>query len=152
MSRFKFSLPLISLLVIPVAALLFVSVGHANRKAAQDADKALDIERYPGEPLALVELKVGGQPLRSKVVSKSRRNGEGLDTVKFKENNGWYRRIRATVRNVSGRPIHGLRAYLYFKSNASGSMFSLPLARYRLKKGGPLQPGEELDLLVDEQV
>jgi hypothetical protein len=152
MSRSKFSLPLISLLLITVGGLLFGTISHANRKAAQDADKVLDIERYPGEPLALIDLKIGGQPLKSKVVSKSRRGGEGLDTVKFKENHGWYRRIRATVRNVSGRPILGLRAYLYFKSNATGSMFSLPLARYRLKKGGPLHPGEELDLLVDDSV
>jgi hypothetical protein len=152
MPRSTFSLPITTLFVVVVVSLLFVSVGQATRTAAQGGDKSLDIERYPGEPLFLVDLKVGGQPLKSKVVSKSRRNGEGLDTVKFKENNGWYRRIRATVRNVSGRPIQGLRAYLYFKSTTTGSMFSLPLARYRLKKGGPLQPGEELDLLVDDRV
>ncbi|HWS90376.1 MAG TPA: hypothetical protein VN282_25630 [Pyrinomonadaceae bacterium] len=152
MPRSKYSFPLIVLLLISVASLMSGSITRAGRPAAQDAEKSLDIERYPGEPLELVGLKIGGQPVKDKVVAKSRRNGEGLDTVKFKENAGWFRRIRATVRNVSGRPILGLRAYLYFKSTATGQMFSLPLSRFRQRKGGPLQPGEELDLLVDDRV
>jgi hypothetical protein len=152
MQRSTYSFPLATLLCIGIASLIFGSIGHANRTTTQDIGKSLDIERYPNEPLELVNLKLGGQPVKDKVVTKSRRKGEGLDTVKFKENKGWFKRMRATVRNVSGQPILGLRAYLYFKSTATGQMFSLPLARFRQKKGGPLQPGEELDLLVDDRV
>jgi len=34
----------------------------------------------------------------------------GLDTVKFKEKEGWFKHLKVRLRNVSGKPIYGLRA------------------------------------------
>ena len=152
MMRAKSNIPLLVLSLVFATSLLFVAIGHANRTTAQDTEKSLDIERYPNEPLELVDLKVGEQPVKDKIMAKFKRGDEGLDSVKFKEKEGWFKRVSARLRNVSGKPIIGLRAFLYFKPAGSQTLFSLPLTRSRQVKGGALEPGAEIDLTVSDQL
>ena len=74
-----------------------------------------------------------------------------MDIVRFREIDGWYKRLWARFRNVSGQPIYGLNAYLYFKPTGTQTLFSLPLTRSRQVKGGPLQPGDEIDFTVSDR-
>ena len=152
MLRPRLSIALAALLVLSAVVMIYGTRGYAYKSAAQDDEKSLDIERYPNEPLEIVDIRIGEQSVKDKVSTKSRRNGVGLDSVKFKEKNGWFKRIRVRLRNVSGQSIYGLRAYLYFKPPTAQNLFSLPLVRFREKKGGPLQPGDEIELLVNDQV
>jgi len=71
MLRSRLSFPFAALMVVIAASLLFVSMGYANNPSAQDAEKTLDIERYPNEPLELVDLKVGEQPVKDKTSIKT---------------------------------------------------------------------------------
>jgi hypothetical protein len=151
MLRSKLSIPVFALALLFANGLTFDTAGHAARPGAQDEEKSLDVERYPNEPLELVELKVGEQPVKDKLTAKARRNDEGLDTVRFKEKEGWFKRVSARLRNVSGRPVTGLRAYLYFKSNATQALFRMPLMRSKTLTGGGLQPGAEIELTVSDQ-
>src|SRR5713101_2629188 len=74
--------------VIIGAGWLVNSIGQARKSAAQDVEKSLDIERFPDEPLKLVELKIGDDSIKSaiKVKSRDRVNHWGIDNVKFREN------------------------------------------------------------------
>jgi hypothetical protein len=108
---------LLALITVVVTGRLIVH-RHAGNASAQDADKTLDMERYPNEPLALVDIKIGEQPVKDKIARKSRTPDEGLDTVKFRERNDWHRRVWLRLRNVSGEAIISLRAYLYFQPPA----------------------------------
>lgn len=145
-------LVLITLALVALSALLFYSIGHAVKSSAQDPEKVMDIERYPNEPLELISLKIGEQPVKDKIGIKSRRNQEGLDSVKFREQKGWHKRTSARLRNVSGNPIIGLRAYLYFKSPDAPTQIRLPLSLSRMLKREPLQAGGEIDVSVADQL
>ena len=145
--RFKFNLLFIALLVI--AGAMSGSTDAARRAAPGNSEKSLDIERYPNEPLELVDIKIGDQSIKANIESKFRRDGEGLDSVKFEAENGWFKHVNLRLRNVSGKTINGLRGHLYFKPPDTRGMFSLPLARI---KYGPLAPGEEMDVTIDSRV
>jgi hypothetical protein len=147
----KSSIPILVLTSLVVASMMFVSIGHGNKLAIQEAEKSLDIERYPNEPLELVDLKVGGNSVKDKIRTKLRKNNEGQDNVKFNEQNGWFRRISVRLRNVSGKPINGLRGYLYFKSPAS-SLYRMQLMRSKQITIEALQPGAEIDLVVTNEL
>jgi hypothetical protein len=152
-SKFKF--PHIALLgVVVTAALLFGYIGHANKSTAQDADKSLDIERYPNEPLELVNLKIRDKALKNeiKMKSKNKGNGWGRDNVKFKETNGWFKHIKIKLRNISGKPIYGIRAGLHFQPPGLRMLFNMPLTWTKSLESDPLQPGAEIDLEVSDQL
>lgn len=143
---------LVVLVLIPATVLLPVVIGRASKPFAQDSQKSLDIERYPGEPLELVDLKIRDQSIKNQIKVKLRKDGEGLDEAKFHETGEWFTRVQVRLRNVSGKRIVGLRAYLYFKVPNTPTLFSMPLIRYRQLQVEPLEPCDEVDLMVDTQL
>ena len=114
MTQFK------SHLWVTVAVLLLafsVWVGNeASRTSppvrAQEPEKALEIERYPDEPLQLVNLRIGTQSLKEHIRQKFKdpKSKLGLDRVSFKEKDDWFKRVSVTLRNTSTRPIYGIGA------------------------------------------
>jgi hypothetical protein len=140
---------ILALTVVVFVGLLFGSHGLAKKSPAQDPEKSLDIERYPDEPLEIVDLRIGEKSIKGEVKSKNRfNNNEGLDNVKFNEKAGWHRRFSVRLRNVSGKPINGLRAYLYFKPAGAENLFRVPLERSKELKREALAPGALIDLTV----
>ena len=81
--------------------LLFHSLGRGS----QDIDKSLDIERYPNEPLELVDIRIGARSVKGEIKTKLRKGNEGLDDLKFGEKDNWHKRMLVRLRNVSGQPI-----------------------------------------------
>lgn len=142
---------LVTLAIVIATAPISDQFGQVRELTSQDTDKSLDIERYSNEPLELVDLKVGEQVLKYKITSKFMNGDAGLDTVNFKERNGWFKRILITMRNVSGRSIYGLSAYLYFAPPGSRTLYSLPLVASTILKQGVAEPGAEITLTVSDQ-
>jgi hypothetical protein len=119
MKRSRLSLLLITAVVL-ANGLVFHTLSHAGRAPAQVSDdKSLEIERYANEPLEIVEITVAEKSLKRDIKLKLRDNNSkwGLDTVKFKEKEGWFKHLKVRLRNISGKPIYGLRAGLDFKPN-----------------------------------
>lgn len=146
---------LIAALVVTVAlCLMFASIRVASKRIMQEPEKSLDIERHLSEPLELVDLKVRERSVKSNIQAKRRIKGEGLDTVKFKENENWFKHVQVRLRNTSGRLIYSLRVSIYFLVNSPSlrMAFELPLRAMvaRDLKRQALQPGEEIDLVVTE--
>lgn len=131
---------------------LFYSMDHVIGLSIQEAEKSLDIERYPNEPLELVELKVGQKSLKESIKIKSRDTISkwGRDNVKFNEQEGWFKHLKLKLRNVSGEPIYGIRAGLHFQQPGLRMLFGLPLVWTKNLKSEPLQPGDEIDLEVTD--
>jgi hypothetical protein len=142
---------LVTLAIVVIGGPILDALGQVRELPPQNSDKSLDITRYSNEPLELVDLKVGEQGIKNKIASKFRSDGAGLDTVTFKERNGWFKRISVTMRNVSGSPIYGLRAYLYFIPPGSRTLYSLPLRATTILNKGVAEPGSEITLTVSEQ-
>jgi len=124
-------------------------VGHTS--PLQDFDTSLDFDRYPDEPLELVELRIGDKSIKDKIATKWRNNSFGQDTVTFKEQEGWFRHLQVRLRNVSGKPISGVRAQLYFRSSDPTTFYSLPLTASTQSGRGILEPGAEITLTVTKQ-
>ena len=144
---------IVALTVVVFVGLLFGSLGFAHKSNSQIPEKSLDIERYPDEPLELVNVRIGVKSVKAEVKPKSRyRYHEGLDNAKFSEQGDWHKRVSLTLRNVSGKPVIGLRAYLYYKAAGSGQLFRLPLEYRKDLVKKPLAPGAELDVKVDPQL
>ncbi len=143
--------PLAALLIFVSPFLLTDLRGRAHAFTGQDADKTLDIARYTVEPLKLVALKVGERDLKNSIAIKSRRDNGGVDTVTFKDQDGWFRRVQIQLRNVSNRSIHGVSAHLYFHPSFTTTLYSLPLAGSTPLKQGVLEPGADITLTVTEQ-
>lgn len=142
-----------ALLLLIISGVVVVSglVGYARKSSGQGVNKSLDIERYPNEPLELVELKVGDQSVKNTISVKRRKDGEGLDNAKFLETSGWFTRVQVRLRNVSSKDIIGLRAYLYLEPPASKTLFRVPLTTPNQLQSQPLSPGAEIDLIVSDQ-
>jgi len=138
-------------LLMSIMGMLFYSLGHAS----QDAEKSLDIKRYPNEPLELVDLKLGQVSVKNGIKFKSKEDISkwGLDNVKFKDKDDWCKKVKVRLRNLSGSPIYGLSASLYFKHPGLRMLFALPLTvtPSRDLKKQPLQPRGEIDLEVTEE-
>jgi hypothetical protein len=109
-------LGILTIVFLVGTGLLVGTIGHARRSRAQDADKSLDIERYPNEPLSLVELKVSDQSVKSKIATKLRSGDEGLDNVKFKDQTDWFKRVSIRLRNTSGPTHYRRRGVSLFQS------------------------------------
>jgi hypothetical protein len=148
--RLKTSALALALASVSASALLLISTGHARKQPAQDAEKTLLIERYRSEPLELLDLRVGEQSVKSKIKPKFKSGRGGLDEVRFRGKENWFRHVRVRLRNVSGRPIYGMRVYLYFQLSDSRTMFGLQLTRSRNLRATPLRPGAHIDLWADE--
>src|SRR5947208_14473463 len=101
MIRSKLSVPIIALVVIFATGLLFASIKVSSERTTQDPEKSLDIERHLNEPLELVDLKVSEQSVKSDIQIKRRKDGEGLDNVKFQDRGEWFRRVKVRLRNIS---------------------------------------------------
>ena len=144
------SLLFVTLVVAVFMGLLFYSLGHAS----QDTERSLDIKRYPNEPLELVELKIGQTSVKNGIRFKSKESISqwGLDNVKFRDKDDWFKNVKIRLRNISGRPIVGLSASLYFKPPHSRIMFQMALEQTQPQnlKQQPLQPGHEIDLEINE--
>jgi hypothetical protein len=155
MKHSRSSILLVTLVGLVAAGLLFSLIGHARKSAAQDDEKSLNIERYPDEPLELVDLKIGQNSVKNGIKSKFKDNRSqvGLDNVKFRERDDWSRNVRMRLRNISGRPIYGLSASLFFEHYNPRMAFEVPLRRAQNRdiKNQPLQPGDEIDLEVTDK-
>ena len=55
---------LVVLVLVTATVLLPVLVGHASKSFVQDSERTLDIERYPNEPLELIDIKIGEQHIK----------------------------------------------------------------------------------------
>ncbi len=142
-------LAILSMLLMNSVGVALTSTGQAS--TGQDADKSLDIERYADEPLELVELKIGDQPIKDKIATKFRLNSQGVDTVSFKQRDGWFRHLQIRMRNVSGKPIYGVRAHLRFRPSGTDNIYSVPLAGFTQLRQGVLEPNADITLSVTEQ-
>jgi hypothetical protein len=141
-------------------ALVFLIIGVSNSAIAhagatsavsQDTEKSLDIERYPNEPLELVDLKVSERSIKNMIGVRSRTDSDGLDSVKFSDTDEWFRRVSVRLRNISGKPIIGLRAYLYFKPPGSTVLFRVALVPSRNLQLQNMDAAAEIDLTVTNQ-
>lgn len=133
-----------------LTGLLFHSIGDAHRPSAQDTEKSLDIRRHANEPLELIDLKLGQRSIKN-LITVSRRNGDDrLDTVKFQDIDDWPKRMRIRLRNVSGKTIVGLQAYLYLKPPGSPVLFSVTLRGASGLESTILEPGDVVEALVDD--
>jgi len=142
---------LVVLVLVVATVLLPVLTGHAGKSLFQDSEKSLDIERYPDEPLELVDLKVGDHSVKNKIGVKRRRDREGMDEAKFHETDEWFKRVRIRLRNVSAKPIIGLRMYLYLEPPPTKTLFRVQLTNPRQLQFEPLEPDAEIDLAVEDQ-
>jgi hypothetical protein len=147
MKHSRLSITLV-LLFVGMAGLLFYSLGHAS----QDDEKSLEIERYPNEPLELVELKIRDKGYKDGIKVKWRENINkwGRDEVRFKEQPGWFKHLRVKLRNVSGKPIYAISAGLHFQPPGIKMSFGLLLVWSKNLKSEPLQPGDEIDLELSD--
>jgi hypothetical protein len=123
------------------------------RLSLQDDEKSLDVDRYPDEPLELVDLRIRQKSVKTEIKPRLRDNISkwGKDKVRFKEDANWFRHVKVTLRNVSGRPIYGLIARLAFKPADQEILFGMALTHKRDLRRKPLQPNEEIDLDVTEE-
>jgi hypothetical protein len=140
-------------LFLVLAGLFVADAGRPGVIAVQDAEKILEIERYPNEPLELVDINVGVQSVKDKIKIKSRDpiNRWGRDTIKFREKNGWFKQVKIRLRNVSGRSIYGFAAAIHFDAPQQRMLFRMLLTRTRDLEREPLQAGEEIELAVTDQ-
>jgi hypothetical protein len=131
-------------------ALVAYSLGHAS----QDAEKSLNIQKYPNEPLELVDLKIGQNSVKKDIKFKSKDDSSHWEqhNVKFAEKENWFKNVRVRLRNVSGRPLYSLSATLYFLPAGSRIGFQLPLKRIEARnlKERPIQADEEIELGVSD--
>jgi len=117
-----------------------------------ELNKVLEIERYPDEPLQLVDLRIGTQPVKDRIKPKFKDNISkwGIDSVKFNEKDDWFKRVSITLRNTSDKPIYGVQGYLFFKPLGYPMIFSLSLSASKELRHDPLQPGAEIELSVNQ--
>jgi len=129
------------------AALLITSTGVFGV-----GEKTLEIQRYPNEPMQLVDLKVSGQSVKDRIAKKTQLAGSDwfTDAVSFTENDDWYKRVSLTFRNVSDKPVLGVMAILLFKPATDKTLYSLQLFPSRNLRANPLQRGEEVQLNVND--
>jgi len=133
------------------ASLPLGAKSQARPVSTEHAVKSFDIQRYPNQPLELIELKISEQEIQHQIASKSILNGVLLDTVAFKGSNRWFTQAFFRFRNVCDRPIYGVTAYFYFKSSDPSTVYSLPLTASTTLKEGVVYPGGEVVLTVTDK-
>lgn len=154
MTHLKSSLSVTVIVVVLALALWNGNDANLALVRTQEADKVLEIERYPDEPLEIVDINIGARSVKDRIKIKTRNpiSRWGRDTVEFKEKNGWFRNIQIRLRNISGRPITGFAAAVHFESSKPEMLFRMLLARTRDLERQPLQPGEEIEVQTDQGV
>ncbi|HEX3145240.1 MAG TPA: hypothetical protein VHQ64_14805 [Pyrinomonadaceae bacterium] len=154
-------LPFALLIFVIAAALLIRAVASSSTAAApavaaQVAEKSLDINRYPDEPLEIVDLKVGEQSIKSKVKFKFKipASRDSFDNVRFQEDNDWFKKLKVRLRNTSGGPIYGIAVDLYFKPGDYQVFYGVPvtLSQHRDLKAHPMTSGEEVEIQVTDEL
>jgi hypothetical protein len=133
-------------------AVLVLALGCATVRA-QEADKVLEIERYPDEPLQLVNLRIGTQSVSEHIKKKWKhpKTKWSIDSVQFSGADDWYRRVSITLRNASDKPVYGVQGFLYFKPLGFPMIFSLQLTTSKELWREPLEPGAEIELSVNQE-
>jgi hypothetical protein len=134
---------------------LAVWIGNKSKPVqTQEVDRILEIERYPDEPLQLVNLRIGTRSVKELVKQKFKDNKSkwAIDSVTFKEKDDWVKRLSITFRNTSDKPIYGVQGLLFFKPAGFPMMFSLQLTHSKHLRREPLQPGAEIELSIDEKL
>lgn len=144
----------ISAAILILVGLTLYSTAFSPRSLAQRSKKSLDIRRHADEPLEWLDITVGSQSLKQKVKVKSRvphNAAEGLDTVDFDGEDDWLKKLKFKVRNISNKTILGVSASLYFNPGDAHRMFSATLVGPSGPlEGAVLEPGAQIDVLVDE--
>ena len=141
-------------ITVAVLTLALVAwLGNEGSRASvqtQEDDKVLEIERYPNEPLELVRIRIGAKNVKDHIKSKFKDNKSkfGIDSVKFKEKDDWYKRVSITLRNTSDKPVYGLDGFLFFKPVGFPMIFSMQLTASKELRQEPLEPGDEIELTV----
>lgn len=115
-------------------------------------EKTLEIERYPNEPMELVDLRISGQSVKDRIALKRKfpSSGWSIDSVTFTDDDDWFKRISVTFRNVSDKPIRGVSAQLLFDPPGEGPLYGIPLTALRNLGATPLQPREEVELIISD--
>jgi len=130
------------------------SFGSTVSSPQKNEEKSLNIERYPNEPFELVDIKIGSTSIKNLLKSKLKDNRSkmGMDNAKFRDDDDWSKKVKLRLRNISGRPIYGMSASIFFEHHAPRVAFELPLKRLQHSnvKNDPLQPRDEIDLEVAE--
>lgn len=141
-------------LTVFVLALLAWVGNNSGSTQTQELDRTLEIERYPNEPLQLLNLRIGTRSVKENVKQKFKddKSKWGIDAVNFKEKDDWVKRLSITLRNTSGKPIYGVQGVLFLKPAGFPMMFSLQLTHSKQLRHEPLQPGAEIDLSVNPGV
>ena len=129
------------------AALLITATGVFGL-----GEKSLEIQRYPNEPLQLVDLKISGQSVKDRIALKTKLPGsdEFTDGVSFNDTDDWYKRVSFRFRNVSGKTIHGVGADLFFKPAGEKNLYSVQLNASTDLKKKLVEPGDEVELTVND--
>src|SRR5215510_661364 len=79
-------------------------------------ERKLEIQRYPDEPMQLVDLRISGESVKDRIAQlRSDPNKWSTDGVSFSDTEDWYKRVSFTFKNVSEQPVRGVRAFLFFK-------------------------------------
>lgn len=113
-------------------------------------ERKLEIQRYPNEPLQLIDLRISGESVKDRIAQlRSYPNKWGTDAVSFSDTEDWYKRVSFTFKNVSDKPVRGVRAFLFFKS-ADGKNFMVQLTSMRDLWHSALQPGEDVEVIMSD--
>ncbi|HEU4769431.1 MAG TPA: hypothetical protein VFS77_18835 [Pyrinomonadaceae bacterium] len=120
-----------------------------RRKSSKESSRSKDTL---GEPLGLVNLRIGTQSVKENIKQKFKDNQSKwiIESVSFNEKDDWVKRLSITFRNASDKPVYGVQGSVFFKPLGYSMMFSLPLSHSKPLHSGPLQPGAEIELFVDE--
>jgi Putative metal-binding motif len=143
--------PLWVTLTVFVLALIVWIGSKSEPIQAQELERILEIERYPDEPLQLVNLRIGTRSIKEHVKQKFKDNQSkwGIDHVKFNEKDDWVKRLTITLRNTSDKPVRGLQGVLFFKPVGFPMMFSMQLTHSKQLRNEPLEAGAEIELSVN---
>src|SRR5215212_7694336 len=150
MTRFKSHLRVtVLVLLVVLSARIGNQTSHASLQT-EEAYKVLEIQRYPDEPLQLVNLRIGSQSVEDRIKQKFKDpiSKWGTDSVQFNEKDDWFKRVSITLRNTSDKPVYGLQGYLFLKPLGFPMMFSMQLTGSREIRQDPLPPGAEIELTV----
>src|SRR5215813_1772813 len=128
------------------AVLLITSMGVLGV-----GERKLEIQRYPDEPMQLIDLRISGESIKDRIGQlKSQPNKWSTYGVSFNDTEDWYKRVSMIFRNVSDKPVRGVRAFLFFKRADGKKTFMVPLTAMRELWENPLQTDEDVELVVSD--